>query len=59
MAETINDKPGEYEKGFIKIKFESDDDLPLGKILNIHNKSVVIRSVFQEDSKYYLQISFT
>ena len=28
-------KPIEYGKDFMKIKFESDDDLPLGKILSI------------------------
>ena len=32
--ETINGgKPGEYEKDFMKIKFNSDDNLPLIKIL--------------------------
>ena len=24
----INNKPGEYEKDFVKIRFESDDNLP-------------------------------
>ena len=28
-------KPFEYEKGFTRIKFKSDDDLPLGILLNI------------------------
>ena len=28
-------EPIKYEKDFIKIRFESDDDLPLGTILNI------------------------
>ena len=32
---TSGNKPTEYKKDFIKIKFESDDDLPLGKILII------------------------
>ena len=40
----------------MKIKFNSDDDLPLSKILSIHNMTVVVRSVSQEDKKYYLQI---
>ena len=40
----------------MKIKLNLDDDLPLGKILNLHNMTIVIRSVFQEDNKYYLQI---
>ena len=29
-------EPIKYEKDFIKIRFESDGDLPLGTILNIH-----------------------
>ena len=36
QIETINGgKPIEYKKDFMKIRFESDDDLPLGKILSI------------------------
>ena len=31
LSEKINGKPGEYKKGFIKIKFDSDDDLALGR----------------------------
>ena len=35
-TETISGvEPIEYKKDFMKIRFESDDDLPLGKILNI------------------------
>ena len=33
----------------MKIKFNSDGDLPLGKRLNLHNMTTVVRSVFQED----------
>ena len=29
-------EPIKYEKDFTKIKFESNDDLPLGEILNNH-----------------------
>ena len=40
----------------MKIKFNSDDDLPLGKILSLHNMTITVRSVFQEDNKYYPQV---
>ena len=40
----------------IKIKFSSDDDLPLNKILKLHNLTIVARSVFEEDGKYYPQV---
>ena len=36
----------------MKIRFGSDDDLSLGKILNIPACVIIIRSVFQENSNY-------
>ena len=48
-------KPIEYKKGFIKIRFESDDNSPLGKILSIP-VMVITGSVFQEGNKYYPQV---
>ena len=49
-------KPIEYKKGFMKIKFESDDDLPLGKILNIPVCIIIVRSIFQETNNYHPQV---
>ena len=40
----------------MKIKFNSDDDLPLNKILKFHKMTVTIRSVFEEDGKLYPQV---
>ena len=40
----------------MKIKFNSDDDLPLNKILKLHMLAIIVRSVFEEDGKYYPQI---
>ena len=37
----------------MKIKFDLDDDLPLKKMLELHNMIVVVRSVFREGNKYY------
>ena len=48
-------KPIEYKKDFMKIKFKSDDGLPLGKILSNAVCIVIIRSVFQENNNYYPQ----
>ena len=39
----------------MKIKFNSDDSLPLNKTLKLHNMTIIVRSVFQEDGKYYPQ----
>ena len=49
-------KPIEYEEKIIKIRFESDDDLPLGKILSTP-VIVITGSVFQENNKYYPQVT--
>ena len=46
----------DYEKDYMKIKFNSDDDLPLNKVLKFHNMTITIRSVFNEDGKIYLQV---
>ena len=56
LIEKIDNKPGEYRKEFTKIKFSSDDNLPLNKTLKLHNLTVIVRSVFKEDGKYYPQI---
>ena len=46
----------DYEKDYMKIKFSSDDDLPLNKQLKFRNMTITIRSVFKEDGKLYLQV---
>ena len=40
----------------MKIKFYTDDDLPLNKPLKFPTMTIVVRSVFEEDDKYYLQV---
>ena len=45
-----------YDKDFVKIKFNSDDNLPLNKTLKPHNVTIVIRSGFEEDDKFYPQV---
>ena len=47
-----------YEKELMKFKFDSDDIPTLNKILKLHNLTIVVRPVFQEDSKYYPGIFF-
>ena len=45
-----------YSRDFMKIKFESDDDLPLGKIINVPVCVIIAKGVFEEDSKYNPQV---
>ena len=51
----IDDDWLEYSKGYKKIKFNSDDNLPLNKQLKFHTITVTIRYVFSEDNKLYSQ----
>ena len=52
----VNSNECDYEKDYMKIKFNSDDDLPLNKPLKFHNMTITIRSVFEEDGKLYPQV---
>ena len=40
----------------MEIKIDTDNELPLNKLVNFLTITVTIRSVFEEDSKYYSQI---
>ena len=52
----IDDDWLEYTKDYIKIKFNSDDNLPLNKPLKFHQMTITIRCVINEDNKLYLQV---
>ena len=56
LIEKIDNKPSEYGKDFMKIRFNWDDNLPLNKTLKLHNLTVIARSVFKEYGKYYPQV---
>ena len=44
----INSNDCDYEKDYMKIKFNSDDDLPLNKSLKFTLMTITIRCVFEE-----------
>ena len=52
----INSDGCDCEKDYMKIKSNSDDDLPLNKPLKLHLMTVTIRSVFEKDGKLYPQV---
>ena len=55
IKEISNDEC-DYEKDYMKIKFNSDDDLTLNKPLRFHSMTIIIRSVFEEEGKLYPQV---
>ena len=54
--EEVSSGECDYEKDYMKIKFNSDDDLPLNKPLKFHSMTIIIRSVFEEDGKLCPQV---
>ena len=51
LIKAINSgKAGEYGKDFMKIS--SDDNSPLNELLKFHMLTIIVRSAFEEDSKY-------
>ena len=49
-------KSDDYDEKYIKIKFDSDDVLPLNNTIEDYNATIVVRAVFHENKKYYLQV---
>ena len=43
----------DYDKISMKTKFDSDDNLPLNKTIEIPIVTIVVRAVFHENNKYY------
>ena len=46
----------DYAKDYMKIKFISNDILPINKAIKFHLMTISIRCVFGEDSKLYPQV---
>ena len=40
----------------MKIKFNSDDELPLNKTIKIPSMMIIVRAIYLENNKYYLQV---
>ena len=46
----------QYDKDYMRIKFESNVNLPTDNIANIHLVTIIIRSVFAQNGKFYPQL---
>ena len=56
MIRSINKNLDDYDKRYMKIKFNSDGKLPLNKTVDIPIMTIVVRVVFLENNKYYPQV---
>ena len=52
----IDDDWLEYSKDYMKIRFNSNDNLPLNKPLKFYQMTVTIRYAFSEGNKLYPQV---
>ena len=56
LTRSITENSNDYDHKYLKIKFNSDDELPLNKTTEIHNATMVFRAVFHENNNYYPQV---
>ena len=52
----VSDSEYDYEKDYMEIKFNSDDNLPLNKPLKFRLMTITIKSVFEEGGNLYPQL---
>ena len=53
LIRSITKSSGDYDEKYMKIKFNSGDELPLNKTVKIPTIAIVVRAVFHENNKYY------
>ena len=46
----------QYDGNYMRIKFERNDNLPTDNIINMHRVTIIIRSVFAQNGKFYSQV---
>ena len=56
LIRSITKNSDDYDEKYMKIKFNSDDVLPLNKAVEIHTITIAVRAVFHENKKYYPQV---
>ena len=56
LIRSIIDNSYEYYEKYVKIKNNLCNDLPLNKMLKLHNMVIIVRYVFHKGNKYYPQV---
>ena len=58
IVKKINDysQPIKYDGNYMKIKFNTDDNIPLNKNIYFPTITIIMRSITQKDGKYYPQL---
>ena len=58
LIRSIIKNSDDYDEKYMKVKFNSDDDLPINKMIEIHKVAIVVRAVFHENNKYYVYMNY-
>ena len=56
LIRSITKRSDDYDEKYMKIKFNSDDELPSNKTIEIPSMIIVVRAIFQENKKYCPQV---
>ena len=53
LIRSITKNSDVYDEKYMKIKFNSDDELPLNKTIETPTMTIVVRAIFLENNEYY------
>ena len=56
LIRSMTKNSDDYDEKYMKIKFSSDEKLPLNKMIEILSVIIVVRAVFHKNSKCYPQV---
>ena len=56
LIRSITKNLDDYNEKFMKIKFDSDGNLPLNKWIESPIIAIVVRAVFRKNDKYYPKV---
>ena len=56
LIRSITKNLDDYDEKFMKIKFDSNDDLPFSETVEILITTIVVISPFHENNKYYPRV---
>ena len=55
LIRSVTKNSDDFDEKYMEIKFNSEDELPLNKTIEIHSMIIVVRTVFCKNNKYYRQ----
>ena len=53
LIKPVTKKSDDYDEKYMKIKFDSNNELPLNKTTKTPIKTIVITALFHENNKFY------